>query len=414
MRSYHIVLFIVSLAVVYCKNAENLEFNLVLPTNDLVESLYVKVIPEPGSPIESFPLTTNLGSINTTHQYVYTSTNGISSELAYNYQVNYKNGTTITESFWRRLSECRLVHDPSGAIKKTKNEFFNQTENELGLPKIPFFSGITVIPPDYFDDNQVMTVSFQISQADLNSVIFNPGDLGNTYVKANLSFVSLESTDVYVNMKIRRAGASSLSTKPYSYQIKLPVPGAAGKSTVIKFKAFPFDYIWSTNSIIAEKAASDICYAVGAPINFVSYVRLYINSEFQGLYGMVEKVDENFVEKRWPFLPSSTPIGDLYKIDGFSILDSVGFQPEFDQFVNQQTSVNNTCCACMENGCEISFDECFIFDDNDNVCPTLNCCAVCFLVFCAFFLFFVFSNQVLFSFRFPLRLFSVLGIPIML
>ena len=167
--------FIVSLAVVYCKNAENLEFNLVLPTNDLVESLYVKVIP-----VESFPLTTNLGSINTTHQYVYTSTNGISSELAYNYQVNYKNGTTITitESFWRRLSECRLIHDPSGAIKKTKNEFFNQTENELGLPKIPFFSGITVIP---------------------TSKPIYP--------------LFLWSTDVYVNMKIRRAGASSLSTK---------------------------------------------------------------------------------------------------------------------------------------------------------------------------------------------------------
>lgn len=367
------LLFILILTTVYCISvSETLEFNLVLPTNDSVDGLLIHIIPEPGGATSTFQLTTNYATINATHQYIYTSETPISTELAYNYQVNYKNGTTITESFWRRLDECRLISSP-GEMRRTKNEFFNQTQNELGLPKLPTFSGVTVIPPEYYDDNQVMTVSLQIAQSDLDAVIFNPNDEGEIYVKANMTLVSLESTQVYTKMKIRRAGGMSLHMSPYSYQIKLNIPGDSGSDVVIKFKAFPNDYKGSSANIIAEKAAADVCYTVGAPINFVSYVRLFINSENQGLYGMLEKVDENFVQKRFPYLPSA--IGNLYKLETWSILNNVGFEPTTISFVDSQTANNETCCACYDNGCDVASPDCTVFDDQDQVCPTLDCCS---------------------------------------
>ena len=368
------LLFALLVSTVFCVSvSETLEFNLVLPTNDTVESLLIHIVPEPGSATKTFQLTTNYATINATHQYIYTSDTPISTDLAYNYQINFKNGSSISESFWRRLDECRLISS-AGEITKTKNEFFNQVQNELGLPKVPSFSGVTVIPPEYYDDNQVMTVSLQISQADLVNVIFNPDDEGETYVKANMTLVSLDSTQVYTNMKIRRAGGMSLHISPYSYQIKLPIPGDSGSDVVIKFKAFPKDYQGSSANIIAEKAASDVCYAVGAPINFVSYVRLFINSGNQGLYGMIEKVDENFIQKRFPFLPSA--VGDLYKVETWSVLNNVGFEPSTISFVDSQTANNQTCCACYENGCDVSSPDCQVFDDDDQVCPTLDCCSV--------------------------------------
>ena len=380
----HLLLALFLLSLVWAQQV-NVQFNAVYPIEEQVESVFVVVKPTAAGEEQSFAMFTSSSTYNVTHQYTFSFPTGVTSDLQYRYIVYYKNGTTIAENFWRLLQDCRLQSSNS-TTAVTMNEFFGQAETYLGVPPVPNLAGIQITPPDYFDDNQVVTASFYISQADLDAVIFNPNDEGEIYVKANLTLVGLKSLDVFEGMKIRRAGGVSLKRYPYSYQIKLKDNGPAGEDTVIKFKAYPLDYEGDSGYIVAEKTCADICYSVGAPINYVSYARLFINGAYQGLYGMVEKVDENFAERRWPYLSSGNTVGSLYKVQSSYtfILSQTGFHNGFDSFAATQSADNSTCCPCYENGCDVN-DGCDIFDDNDQICPTLDCCSVCFFLF--FFLF---------------------------
>ena len=83
-----------------------------------------------------------------------------------------------------------------------------------------------------------------------------------------------------------------------------------GPDTVFKLKAFPKDYEWNGGSsadIMAEKMADDFCTVLGAPVNYMSLARLYINGVFQGLYGFIEKVNADFIARRWPYTPLGNP-----------------------------------------------------------------------------------------------------------
>eukprot|EP00339_Tiarina_fusa_P001516 CAMPEP_0117082680 /NCGR_PEP_ID=MMETSP0472-20121206/58220_1 /TAXON_ID=693140 ORGANISM="Tiarina fusus, Strain LIS" /NCGR_SAMPLE_ID=MMETSP0472 /ASSEMBLY_ACC=CAM_ASM_000603 /LENGTH=519 /DNA_ID=CAMNT_0004811011 /DNA_START=177 /DNA_END=1733 /DNA_ORIENTATION=- len=315
---------------------------------------------------------------NVTHLYAFSST-AISFEypLQYQYQITFTNQSTLVETFWRKLEPCRLLSE-SESLWITKYEYFEQQENYLGLCDIPILdSKQKEIPkPFYYDDNQVMTLSFHIPEEDLTGIIFNPNDRGEIYVKANLTMISLTNRDYYESMKIRRAGGVSLTKYPYSYQIKFDhTDNGISKEVVIKLKAYPIDYERNEANIIAEKASVDICTSVGAPINYVSFVRVIINGEFQGIYGMLEKVDDAFVERRWPYITSNDQVGTLYKTQQshWYLLTNSTWQSGIPEFCSAQAESASSCCPCFENDCDVDSD-CDEFDDDDEICQTLSCC----------------------------------------
>eukprot|EP01126_Amoeba_proteus_P063018 TRINITY_DN8638_c0_g2_i2.p1 TRINITY_DN8638_c0_g2~~TRINITY_DN8638_c0_g2_i2.p1 ORF type:complete len:629 (+),score=86.41 TRINITY_DN8638_c0_g2_i2:264-1889(+) len=304
-----------------------------------------------------------------THTYTFTSSSDVSS-LQYQYIVE-ESQKTMGEQFWRLLAPCR-IHSISENLTVTKYEYFGQAENELGLTPLPLYSEVQTSPL-YFDDNQVMTVGLNLSQANL-AVIFNPNPNTKTYVKANMTMISLTERTYVEGMKIRRAGGQSFRRHPYSYQIKYKIKDEKGDKVdvVFKLKAYPTDFSGSGPGIVAEKASADICLSVGAPINYVSLVRLVINGEFQGLYNMLEKVDESFVERRWPYQVSGNPVGTLYKTNQarWWLLTNSGWQPGIREFCQKQGS-NSKCCPCVDDNCKID-EECGKFDSGDNM---LDCCS---------------------------------------
>jgi len=364
-----LVLFV--LLVQFCF-ASSVQFNAVYPVGSNYKSMSIGIIVNGGSE-QIFTMTDNQEDF-LTHTYTFSSGSTINS-LQYRYIVEETGGTTIEESFWRILAPCRTL-TVNGDVTTTQYEYFGQEENQLGLAELPYYSWVQT-PPPYWDDNQVMSVSFQISQADLDAVIFNPNDEGEIYVKANMTLVSLTERTYVEKMKIRRAGGISLSRSPYSYQIKYDTLTESGEEVevVIKFKAYPLDYTGSGPGIISEKTAADICLSVGAPINYVSLVRLIINGEYQGLYNMVEKVDEAFVERRWPYQASGNPVGTLYKTQQshFWLLTNSGWKSGVREFCETQ-GANTDCCPCVDHNCDIN-DECDVFDPDDLDCPNYNCCA---------------------------------------
>ena len=324
---------------------------------------------------EFFTLTPSSDDL-TVFTYSYTtSTTPSANNIHYNYIFN--NITEqLTEEFTRRLEDCRIrVVDTQNNLWITKYEYFNQSQLYLGLNELPLFSeNANGIPPEYYDDNQVMTLSFFLNSTEL-SELWDPSNRGDDYVKTNMTFVSLTAHKFLSQISIRRAGGSSLSLYPYSYQIKMTNSmNLGGIDRVFKLKAYPYDYVSALGGIISEKVAADIAYSLGAPINYVSYVRVYINHIDQGLYSMVEKVDDKFIERRWPYVESGYPVGSLYKVQGnFFMLDKDGWNSDEYNFLQQQADSLPICCPCLEVDCDIGSDDCSIGE-----CGTLQCCEVLF------------------------------------
>jgi len=359
----------------FVAQAQVIEFNAVYPVSNGFKLMQISIITLQGT--ETLIMDTNKQD-NITHKTLFQPTTPISSmkDVQYQYAVTFTNNTKIVETFWRVLEPCRILSSDESKWE-TKYEYFQQSETDLGLSKVPqLAAGITQPKPFYSDDNQVMTVSFEISQEDLDGIIFNPNDRGEIYVKSNMTMVSLTNRDYYESMKIRRAGGASLGLYPYSYQIKFTreVQGIE-EEVVVKLKGYPNDYRGTNANIIAEKTASDICLSVGAPINYVSFVRVIINGEYQGIYGMLEKIDESFIERRWPYHDSGKGVGSLYKIERsqWYLLTNDSWQSGIRSFCEEQTTSAGSCCPCFENDCDVDSD-CDVFDDDDEICQTLSCC----------------------------------------
>lgn len=347
-----------------------MEFNTVYAVNEAFQSIYVVL-----GDFTKIQMTTNTQD-NITHQAVYENANpSFTNPLEYRYEV-HQSGEIITEDFWRTLEPCRLS-STTETQWKTNYEYFQQSEDTIGLSELPILENTQSEAPFYFDDNQVMTFSFSISQEDLDAVIFNPNDQGDIYVKSNLTMVSLDSRNYYEKMKIRRAGGISLRNQPYSYQIKFDhVADGVETKVTLKLKAYPLDYDDNGADIISEKASADICRSVGAPINYVSFGRVFINGEYQGFYGVVEKVDDAFIERRWPFASFTvSSVGTLYKIQQaqWYLLTNTTWKAGIREFCMEQELSGADCCPCFENDCDIDSD-CDVHDDDDAICQQLSCC----------------------------------------
>ena len=357
------------------------EFNAVYPVNEKFVSMQIEIVQSNhDTKGQTFIMKTNATDL-ITHKYIYNHKNTTIpiNELKYHFIVN-ETKQSNEEDFWRNLDECQLISSTNKTLK-TKNLYFGQNETLIGLSNLPYLTNKTINPPFYFDDNQVITVSLQISEIDLKNILFNPNDEGKTYVPGNLTLISLNKKDYYTNMKIRRAGGDSLDKIPYSYQMKFDqdIYEDILKEVIIKLKGYGDDYYHNGANIIAEKTASDICMVVGAPINFVSYARVIINGEFQGIYGMLEKVDDSFVERRWPFISrnNSDFIGSLYKIQqaNWFLLTSNGWNLNARDFCQQEALYYSSCCNCYENNCDVD-DDCD-FNKENEICQKLSCCTSC-------------------------------------
>lgn len=369
------LLFVVTLFAIQVTSVNVIEFRVVYPVNSEQGVVHVNV--RSGSFVQMFSMVTNLED-NLTHSYNYSTESSLSPEmLDYQYEIIFNNGTNLKENFWRVLEPCRLSSTTTSNWV-TKYEYFNQTETVLGVEDVPRLGGAPIPTPWYFDDNQVMTVSFSVTDADLQGILFNPNDDGEVYVRANMTLVSLDERHYFVNMKIRRAGGMSLSIEPYSFQLKVEIEIDGQKiESVIKLKAYGTDYSsGSFPNIIAEKAASDICVALGAPINYISYVRVMFNGEQRGMYGMVEKVDEGFIERRWPYIALGQDVGTLYKTiqANWYLVDNQGVRQDIETYNEQQAAYSPYCCPCFDNNCDVDGD-CDVFDDDDEICQTLSCCS---------------------------------------
>lgn len=81
-------------------------------------------------------------------------------------------------------------------------------------------------------------------------------------------------------------------------------------------------------TVARAKISWELCRNAGIPASRASFVRVYINGNYHGLYVSVEHIDEEFIEKRWG------SDGNLYKCLYPADLNYLGNDPDLYKFTS--------------------------------------------------------------------------------
>jgi spore coat protein CotH len=114
----------------------------------------------------------------------------------------------------------------------------------------------------------------------------------NTYYPADLQW----GQTVVRNVAIRSRGRASRSDVKLG--LRVDMDHFVSGQTFVGLDALVLDNLNQDPSMIHEHAAMALFERLGQVVPRTSFARLFINDEYQGVYGLVEEPNENFVEER--------------------------------------------------------------------------------------------------------------------
>lgn len=146
-----------------------------------------------------------------------------------------------------------------------------------------------------FDDEKVNSIYITIDPDSLEEML---DELENEY-EYPVTFVYSSETenDTLQNVGFRLRGNTSLSSAKKSYKISFNTYEPGRKYHDVE----KLNIIGNHNdaSMSREKLYFDIYNAFGLPVRRVSFVKLFVNEEYYGLYTNVEEYDEIFLKERF-------------------------------------------------------------------------------------------------------------------
>lgn len=170
---------------------------------------------------------------------------------------------------------------------------------------------------DAFLQGEVAFVYIQIAPADLNLILTDSLYADHEF-PATFRYLSSTIDETVANVGFRLRGNTSRN--------------AAKKSFKVSFNEFVQGQKWkgveklnlngehNDVSILRSRLCNQLLKNAGLPAARTSYVRLYINNEYRGLYLNVEHIDEEFLQRR--FINDNT--GNLFKCNYGANLKQIG------------------------------------------------------------------------------------------
>ncbi len=188
--------------------------------------------------------------------------------------------------------------------------------------KFAFAFGQLVHPAnnDAFLQDEVAFVYIQIAPSDLN-LILTDSLYADYEFPATFRYLSSTIDETITNVGFRLRGNTSRD--------------AAKKSFKVSFNGFVQGQKWkgleklnlngehNDVSIMRSRLSNQLLKYAELPTARTSYVRLYINNEYKGLYLNVEHIDEEFLQRR--FINDHT--GNLFKCNYGANLKQIGGSP---------------------------------------------------------------------------------------
>jgi len=157
-----------------------------------------------------------------------------------------------------------------------------------------------------FLQNEVAKIYLSMNPQDFDTMV---GDsLGSSYeFPANFIYVSSSLVDTVNNVGIRLRGNTSLNAGKKSFKVDFNVfqPGFKWND----LKSLNLNGEHNDVSIMRSRTCQEMLRWSGLPAPRTSYVEVYINGEYKGLYINIEHFDDQFLEAR--FINDDT--GNLYK-----------------------------------------------------------------------------------------------------
>ncbi|NNE29098.1 MAG: T9SS type A sorting domain-containing protein [Saprospiraceae bacterium] len=171
-----------------------------------------------------------------------------------------------------------------------------------------------------FDDELVPRIDIFMSSSDLD-VMWDPANhQDDLHYPASFTMSNGTDTDTLLNVGVRLRGNTSLQSQKKSIKISFNtfVPGRSYKG----LEKMNINGEHNDPSVVRSKLCWDLCEEMRIPASRSNHVRLYINSQYYGLYINVEHIDEEFVQLRYG------GNGNLYKCLWPATLEYLGSNPD--------------------------------------------------------------------------------------
>jgi spore coat protein CotH len=144
-------------------------------------------------------------------------------------------------------------------------------------------------PDDLFDPDTIQELRLTINSRDLQDLRTNYGQ--DTYYSSDLQWRDIRVRNAAVRS---RGGASRNGVKP---ALRVDFDRFVRGQTFLGLKSIVLRNLWQDGSMMHERLALALFARLGQPASRNSFCRLYINNEFQGLYSIVESVDNAFLAR---------------------------------------------------------------------------------------------------------------------
>ncbi|MCG8549551.1 MAG: CotH kinase family protein, partial [Desulfobacterales bacterium] len=159
-----------------------------------------------------------------------------------------------------------------------------------------------------FPHDEVVDVFIDIDEEDYNYMLDNA--MAEEIVMADITYNGYS----FSNVGIRPKGNSSLSSVAKSesdrYSFKVDLDYYIGDQSFYGVTKLNLNNLFSDPTMMAEYLGYEMLDELDADASRTTYVALYINNEYKGLYLAVEQVNETFLKEHF-----GNANGELYKPD---------------------------------------------------------------------------------------------------
>ncbi len=172
---------------------------------------------------------------------------------------------------------------------------------------------------DIFDDSLVHRIEIWIDPNDLAVILDN---FQSDIVKpADLLITTVGRKDSLKNVGFRIKGNASRFNDKKSY--KLIFNEYEEGESYLGYEKISVNAFWNDPTHLRAHLATELFHAMEIPVARSSFADLYLNGKYQGLYNLVEQIDEHFVGDRF-----GSGNGNLYKCYSPADMKYLGDDPD--------------------------------------------------------------------------------------
>jgi spore coat protein H len=175
-----------------------------------------------------------------------------------------------------------------------------------------------------FLQNEVASVYVTMSDVDAQTMVTDSLYTDFPFVTSVIySSSAIQDTITNVGIHVRGNTSRDAAKKSFELSFNSYVPGRKYRG----LEKMKLNGEHNDVSILRSKASFDLLTQCGLPSARTSFIKLYINNEYKGLYIHVEHFDEEYIQKRFP----NDHTGNLFKCFYGSDLTYHGTNPTYYQ-----------------------------------------------------------------------------------